>query len=180
MRTVGPQSRHFKAVAGLNFLLLTSYGIVLYLTVNWLHHTPLLKARLWLALTVTGTLTHLISLAFWRPNRAMWISGDFYTAIRNALPLGHHNFVGGYCLLLLPLVTGICIYSNPCKTMDWLWRDRAKPSRALCQRISRCPLRCRCPRPSHTYMADHSPPTQNARTMELCCTYLTPCYGRTD
>ena len=29
--------------------------------------------------------------------------------MRNSLPLGHHNFVGGYCLLLLPIVIGLTL-----------------------------------------------------------------------
>ena len=99
----------FKTVAGLNLLLFSSYGIVLYLSVNWLRRSPTLIKRLWSALVIIGTLTNIISIAGWRPTLAMWTSQDFYAAIRNPLPLGHHNFVGGYCLLLLPLVVGLML-----------------------------------------------------------------------
>lgn len=96
----------FPQVASSNFLLLCSYGIVLYVLANWLRHSPLLKMHLWFALVLIGTVTHIISLSLWRPTTDMWSSQNFYAAIRNPFPLGHHNFVGGYCLLLLPITTG--------------------------------------------------------------------------
>ncbi|MGC1307622.1 MAG: O-antigen ligase family protein [Phormidesmis sp.] len=99
----------FPLVAAGNFLLLTSYGVVLYLVVNWARCCEVLKGRLWFALALSGTVTSIISLAFWRPSAAMWTGQDFYSAIRNPFPLGHHNFVGGYCLLMLPLVVGFVL-----------------------------------------------------------------------
>jgi putative inorganic carbon (hco3(-)) transporter len=96
----------FRLVAGWNLLLLMSYGIVLYVAVNWLRQCAKSREQLWLSIVVVGTVTHIISLACWRPNWQMWTSGDFYSAVRNPLPLGHHNFVGGYCLLMLPLIVG--------------------------------------------------------------------------
>ncbi len=115
----------FKTVAGLNFLLFISYGIVLYLCVNWLRCSPNLIKGVWSALVIAGTLTNIVSIAFWQPTLAMWTSQDFYAAIRNPLPLGHHNFVGGYCLLLLPLVVGLTLAQlkrQPEKQQDkWRW-----------------------------------------------------------
>lgn len=99
----------FKLVAGWNFLLLASYGLVLYLVVNWLRYSQGLRQRLWLGIVLTGTVTHIVSLALWRPTWEMWTGKDFYSAIRNPFPLGHHNFVGGYCLLMLPLVVGFTL-----------------------------------------------------------------------
>jgi putative inorganic carbon (hco3(-)) transporter len=99
----------FRLVAGWNALLLSSYGVVLYLSVNWIRQLPAMKERLWFSLAACGTITSLISLAYWRPTPGMWTSQDFYSAIRNPYPLGHHNFVGGYCLLVLPLVIGFTL-----------------------------------------------------------------------
>ncbi|MBE9063602.1 O-antigen ligase family protein [cf. Phormidesmis sp. LEGE 11477] len=107
----------FRTVAGLNFLLFISYGLVLYISVNWLRQSPNLVKKLWSALVITGTLTNVISIAFWRPTLAMWTSQNFYAAIRNPWPLGHHNFVGGYCLLLLPLVVGLTLT----QVGKWCW-----------------------------------------------------------
>ena len=102
-------SAQFKLVAGWNTLLLTSYGVVLYLTVNWMRQLPALGQRLWFSLALVGTITSSISLAWWRPTADMWASQNFYAAIRNPLPLGHHNFVGGYCLLVMPLIIGFTL-----------------------------------------------------------------------
>jgi len=106
---VSSLAAQFRAIAGWNVLLFSSYGIALYLLVNALRQSPKLKERLWLALVATGTVTHFISLISWRPTADMWLSQSFHTAIRNPLPLGHHNFVGGYCLLMLPLIVGFTL-----------------------------------------------------------------------
>jgi len=97
----------FSAIAYWNFLLFLSYIIILYVVVNWLRHHPPLKNRLWQSIVISGTLTHLVSVCFWRPSLEMWSGDDFFSAIRNPFPLGHHNFVGGYCLLMLPLTVGL-------------------------------------------------------------------------
>jgi len=107
----------FRAVAGWNVLLFSSYGIVLYSLVNWLCHVPKLKNRLWFGLVLTGTITNVISLISWRPTADMWSGKNFYTAIRNPWPLGHHNFVGGYCLLMLPIVVGFTLTQKG----KWRW-----------------------------------------------------------
>ena len=99
----------FRAVATTNLLLIASYAIVLYLCVNWLCQSPALKMNLWRGLVFVSTLTCGVGLAFWRPTSQMWSSQNFYSAIRNHWPLGHHNFVGGYCLLLLPIVIGFTL-----------------------------------------------------------------------
>ena len=107
----------FRSVAGWNILLFSSYGIVLYILVNWLRNSPKLKQKLWFSLVVAGIITQLISILSWRPTADMWSGKSFYTAIRNPWPLGHHNFVGGYCLLMLPLVVGFTLTQKG----KWRW-----------------------------------------------------------
>ena len=98
----------FKAVALWNGLLFGNYVIALYLLVNWLRQ-GLSRKALWFSLSLAGVVTSLISLSFWRPTPDMWLSDDFYAALRNSQPLGHHNFVGGYELLLLPITASLCL-----------------------------------------------------------------------
>ncbi|MGB7488571.1 MAG: O-antigen ligase family protein, partial [Phormidesmis sp.] len=107
--TLSTVMAQFKAVAGWNLLLVIHYIICLYFLVNWMRAGKLTQMNLWGIVAVTGTVTSLISIAMWRPNPRMWLSQDFNDAIRNANPLGHHNFVGGYALLLLPLVFGFAL-----------------------------------------------------------------------
>lgn len=99
----------FKAIALWNFLLVANYTVVLYFLVNWLRNGKTTRNFLWTAVSFAGTTTSIISLAMWRPNADMWLSENFYAAIRNSQPLGHHNFVGGYALLVFPLVLGLSL-----------------------------------------------------------------------
>ena len=94
----------FPEVAAWNFVLAISYGLLLYALRNWIRPAGFTVQRAWWVIVLVGTVTSLISLALWRPDPAMWFSNDFYAAIRNPLPLGHHNFVGGYFNLMLPLM----------------------------------------------------------------------------
>jgi putative inorganic carbon (HCO3(-)) transporter len=92
----------FPQVALWNTSLAITYGIGLYVYRNWL--TPIgTRYYLWGLLVFTAAVSALVSLAMWQPNAAMWQSASFYDAIRNHQPLGHHNFVGGYFALALPL-----------------------------------------------------------------------------
>ena len=102
----------FQAVACWNLLLIINYVVCLYLLVNWLRSGSLTRHFLWAILTGIGTVTSIIGVTLWRPSSSMWLSEDFYTAIRNSQPLGHHNFVGGYELLLLPIVTSFRAFSK--------------------------------------------------------------------
>ena len=99
----------FKAVAAWNFLLVVNYTGVLYFLVNWLRSEKAAQHFLWMFLSFSGIVTSIISLAMWRPSANMWLSENFNSAIRNAQPLGHHNFVGGYALLLFPIVLGFSL-----------------------------------------------------------------------
>ncbi len=107
--TLSTITAQFKAVACWNLLLVIHYIVCLYFLVNWVRAGRLSLISLWRVVAVTGTVTSLISVAMWRPNLRMWLSQDFDDAIRNANPLGHHNFVGGYALLLLPLIFGFAL-----------------------------------------------------------------------
>ena len=94
----------FPQVAAWNVVLAICYGMLLYILRNWITPDGFTVQRAWLAIVLVGGVTSLISLALWRPTLGMWQSNNFVEAIRNPLPLGHHNFVGGYFNLMLPLM----------------------------------------------------------------------------
>ncbi|MEM6352766.1 MAG: O-antigen ligase family protein [Cyanobacteria bacterium P01_D01_bin.14] len=98
-----------QAVALWNCLLVACYGALLYLLHNWIESKRFSYKRLWALLVVIATGTSLVSLAYWRPDPAMWLSNDFDDAIRNAYPLGHHNFTGGYFVLVSPIVISFAV-----------------------------------------------------------------------
>jgi putative inorganic carbon (HCO3(-)) transporter len=80
-----------------------SYVGLLTVLRNWIGSQPDYLHRLWLGIVTVGLGTNLVSLFMWRPGLNMWQSADFFESVRNAMPLGHHNFVGGFEVLLLPL-----------------------------------------------------------------------------
>lgn len=86
------------------FYLLTLYGIR-NTTLPWLQGQKLVQV-----LVFVGGLSSLIGLVFWQPNVSMWLSNDFSDALRNRFPLGHHNFAGGFWVLLLPLAIGLALH----------------------------------------------------------------------
>ena len=94
----------FPEVAAWNMVIALCYGALLYILRNWLGHGGFTHQRIWLGVVLVGVITCLLSLAMWRPTLAMWVSDEFNDAIRNRLPFGNHNFVGGYQLLVLPLI----------------------------------------------------------------------------
>jgi putative inorganic carbon (HCO3(-)) transporter len=103
----------FPRVALWNLSLAIPYGLGLYIISNWLGHGWLTRQRLWLGLVAIATITAMVSLVLWQPDAAMWSGQDFASALRNHQPLGHHNFVGGYFGLLLPLsVAGMVSTQN--------------------------------------------------------------------
>lgn len=103
----------FPAVALWNVCLVLPYGLGLFVLVNWLASDGeaggLTRQRLWSGLVMVAGSTAVISLALWRPTLAMWRSEQFSEALRNAQPFGHHNFVGGYCVLTLPLAIAYAV-----------------------------------------------------------------------
>ncbi|MEO0532747.1 MAG: O-antigen ligase family protein [Cyanobacteria bacterium P01_A01_bin.123] len=94
----------FPTLAAWNLVLVACYALVFYSIRNLLIAAPCKAYGLWAGLAISISITAVISLSYWRPDPSMWVSGDFGAAIRNAMPLGHHNFVGGYFALTLPLV----------------------------------------------------------------------------
>lgn len=99
----------FPQVAALNALICLFYVSALYVFHNWIAQSRLSHYLIWLGLCGVGSITSLVSLALWRPDSQMWLSDDFYTAIRNGLPLGHHNFMGGYLVLIFPILAAFAI-----------------------------------------------------------------------
>ncbi|HIK45029.1 MAG TPA: O-antigen ligase family protein [Leptolyngbyaceae cyanobacterium M65_K2018_010] len=93
----------FPRVAGWNASLAVSYGLGLYAYRNWVDRSPLTRSRLWLGWVAVAAGVAVVSLALWRPAPDLEQGQDFWRAIRNYQPLGHHNFVGGYLVLTLPL-----------------------------------------------------------------------------
>jgi putative inorganic carbon (HCO3(-)) transporter len=81
----------------------SGYGVLFYVLRNWISSSPAYLHRLWLGIVAAGLGTNLVSLVMWQPTLSMWQTNDFYEAVRNAMPLGHHNFMGGFEVLMLPL-----------------------------------------------------------------------------
>lgn len=99
----------FPAVGLWQLGLVLAYGLLLYGLRNGVGTARLSRRTLWWALAIAASISALVSLAFWRPTPEMWAADNFATAIRNAQPLGHHNFVGGYFALTLPLVVALAL-----------------------------------------------------------------------
>ncbi len=114
----------FPRVALWNSSLVVTCGAVLYLYRN-LVDTPwarpgLTRLHLWWGLLVVALGTAVVSLGLWRPDGAMWASENFLTALRNHQPLGHHNFVGGYFTLMVPLAVAAAIAARGWMRRVWI------------------------------------------------------------
>ncbi|MEA5464693.1 O-antigen ligase family protein [Leptothoe sp. PORK10 BA2] len=103
---MGSSLSPFPVLALQNSLLVGCYLILLY----GLHNSRFTAVQLCQGLVGVGAIAAIISLVLWRPTPDMWLSDNFYDAIRNRFPLGHHNFTGGYFVLVLPIAA----------TMAWL------------------------------------------------------------
>ena len=99
----------FRAVALWNVVLASFYLLALYGGVNWVRQTQVAMTHLAAAIAGTFLGTAVISLALWRPGAESGIDNEFYQALRNAMPFGHHNFVGGYFALALPVVLACAV-----------------------------------------------------------------------
>lgn len=99
----------FRTVAVWNSVLVISYGALLYSLRNAIQQSAIGIGPLWSGMALTGVVTTGISLALWQPSPEMLTSNNFITAIRNANPFGHHNFVGGYLVLILPIVLSFAL-----------------------------------------------------------------------
>ncbi len=110
----------FPQAALWNVSLVFTYGAALYVYRNVVDRPRddcppgccLTRQHLWWGLVGIATGTAIVSLALWRPDGAMWASNDFLTALRNYQPLGHHNFVGGYFVLALPLTVAAAVAAS--------------------------------------------------------------------
>ncbi|WP_348235917.1 O-antigen ligase family protein [Leptolyngbya subtilissima] len=107
----------FPRVAFWNVSLVVTYIAVLYFYRNVVDRSWLSRLRLWWGLVVVATGAAVVSLVLWRPDGTMWAADSFLTALRNHQPLGHHNFVGGYFVLMLPLAVAAAV-----ATTGWLRR----------------------------------------------------------
>lgn len=93
----------FPVLALQNLLMVVCYGILLY----GLRNTRWSPQQLCQGVVWVGAIAAIISLALWQPTPDMWLSNNFYEALRNRFPLGHHNFTGGYFVLVMPLAFGL-------------------------------------------------------------------------
>lgn len=118
----------FPRVALWNGSLVVTYGAVLYFYRNVVdapgawpgQRSWLSRLRLWWGMVVVAGGTAVVSLALWRPDEAMWASENFLTALRNHQPLGHHNFVGGYFALTLPLAVAAAVGARGWLRRVWM------------------------------------------------------------
>ncbi|HSM80527.1 MAG TPA: O-antigen ligase family protein [Nodosilinea sp.] len=99
----------FKMVALWNGVLVTGYGFALYAGAIWARLANIKATQLAVPLVGTVLGTALMSLVLWRPGAEAEPASEFYAALRNAMPFGHHNFVGGYFALALPVVLACAI-----------------------------------------------------------------------
>ncbi|PSN15452.1 hypothetical protein C7293_07160 [filamentous cyanobacterium CCT1] len=99
----------FKTVALWNVVLASFYFLALYGGANWVRQAQVKTTYLVAAIAGTFLGTAAISLALWRPGAEAAIDNEFYQALRNTMPFGHHNFVGGYFTLALPVALGCAL-----------------------------------------------------------------------
>ncbi|MEA5451565.1 O-antigen ligase family protein [Leptolyngbya sp. CCNP1308] len=99
----------FKTVALWNVILATGYFFALYCGINWFNQAQVNTTQVAAAIATTMLGTALISLVLWRPETGAELGDSFSTALRNAMPFGHHNFVGGYFALALPFVAACAV-----------------------------------------------------------------------
>jgi hypothetical protein len=88
------------------------YVCLLYVLYNWVIQNKDYLEHLWFGILALGLVTNTVSLAIWQPSLSMWLSDDFYEAVRNSQPLGQHNFVGGFEVLMLPLAITYTLAHN--------------------------------------------------------------------
>ena len=100
---VSPLVAPFPKLAAWYVPMVLGYIAFLYALVSWVSNGNGRLQKLWLTSIVFGIGTNIVSLTMWRPRAEMWTSDDFFDAIRNPWPLGHHNFMGGFEVLIFPL-----------------------------------------------------------------------------
>ncbi|MGA1409057.1 MAG: O-antigen ligase family protein [Prochlorotrichaceae cyanobacterium] len=97
----------FPPVALWNGSRVICFLLLLYVGRNCLNddrfHPRFSLQSLWFAVVAVGFVTSIISFSLWRPSPEMWLSNEFNDALRNHLPLGNNNFMGGYAVLWFPV-----------------------------------------------------------------------------
>jgi putative inorganic carbon (hco3(-)) transporter len=92
----------FQQVAVWQTTTIVCYIVLLYILRNWLGSHYITPSRLHQALAFVGIVTGCIGLQGWWEQLLV---GNY----RNPLPLGHHNFVAGYCVLLVPITFSLAL-----------------------------------------------------------------------
>ena len=96
-------------------VMVGGYGVVLYALNCWLASSP---SRSWLLLNwlgLCGVVTSASSLIYWGINRQA-IAAALEQV--NPFPLGHHNFVAGYLVLVLPIFVALAVERG---WRRWFW-----------------------------------------------------------
>lgn len=94
------------------FVMVVGHGVLLYALRNWLQQGELWQ-RLWTGLSIVGVGSAIISLALWLPQ------GNWLT-LCNGFPLGTYGAMGGYLVLLLPMVLALAIAAK-IPWQKWVW-----------------------------------------------------------
>ena len=94
----------FPLVGAKYLSIAVGYGVLLYVARNWIDRSRFTWQRLWLGLSATGFIGTLVGLGKW-----WWWPGRNLDTLRNPFPLGHHNFVAGYLVLLIPLTIALAL-----------------------------------------------------------------------
>ncbi len=94
-------------VAAWYLAMVLGHGMVLYALRNWLQQGQLWE-KLWIGLSLMGIGSAVIGLGLWLP-QADWLN------LRNPMPLGSYGGMGGYLVLVFPLVVALAIAQR-----DWL------------------------------------------------------------
>ncbi|OKH17871.1 hypothetical protein NIES208_07680 [[Limnothrix rosea] IAM M-220] len=89
------------AAAAWYFVMVFGHGMVLYALRNWLQQGQLWQ-WLWMGLSGVGVGSAVMGLGLWLP-QADWLN------LRNPMPLGSYGGMGGYLVLVFPLVVALAI-----------------------------------------------------------------------
>lgn len=81
-----------------------------------LYNSELTATHLAYLLSGSGIASTCLGLLLWLPQRE---TTDFGMGYQNKLLLGHHNFVGGFLVILLPIVASLVLIEKGWKR--WLW-----------------------------------------------------------
>jgi len=92
----------FPKVSAWYLAMSSGYIILSYM----LYNLDLKAIQLAYILVSAGTISSILGLVTWFPQRENF---DYGFGFQNKLMLGHHNFVGGFVVLLIPLTTALVI-----------------------------------------------------------------------